>query len=147
MSCLTLDLYHCYKILLRLIWAHLGLFRTILVFSSFSLIQTGLSSFRLISTHLGSFGLFKLIWALLRPFSLDSFQPNKYILEKITLIAILLTRCKCSHQFTIYEKKFKRINNCFMIIIEFIFWWQCEIHQRQFGISQFFCILFSILLS
>ena len=31
---------------------------------------------------------------LLRSFNLDSFQPIKYILEKITLIFILLIRCK-----------------------------------------------------
>ena len=44
--------------------------------------------------HLGSFGLFKLIWVFLRPFNLDSFQPIKFILEEITLIYILLIRCK-----------------------------------------------------
>ena len=63
--------------------------------------------------------------------------------KKFNLIYILLIRCKCSRQLTIYEKKFKRINICFMINIWFIFWRQCEIYQCQFRIPQYFCILFS----
>ena len=57
--------------------------------------------------------------------------------------------CSCSHQLTIYEKKFKCINICSisMIIIQFIFWLQCEIHQRPVQILQFFCILFLTLLN
>ena len=71
----------------------------------------------------------------------------KYILEEITLTYILLICCKLyaaaviSLQFM--KKKVKCICICFMIIIQFIFWQQCKIYQRQFQIRLFFCILFS----
>ena len=141
-----------YRIILnvfRVFWAHLGLFTPVLAFHSFRLIYTVLSSFRLISVYLGSF---RLLWLVLssfdlRPFNLNWFQPVKYILEEITLINILLIRCKIyaaaviSLQFS--GKKFKCINICFMITILFIFWRQCEILQRQFQIPLIFCKLFS----
>ena len=130
MSCLTLDMHHWEELssfrlfsdyLGFLIWAQLRLFRPILAFGSFRLILTVLSSFRLIRAHLGSFefiSLMRLLW-LLRPFNLDYLQPIKYILEEITLIYILLIRCKLyaaaviSLQFT--KKNFKCVNICFMI--------------------------------
>ena len=40
-------------------------------------------------------------------------------------------------------KKVKYISICFMIIIYFIFWLQCEIHQRQFSIPLYFYLLLS----
>ena len=86
----------------------LSLFRPILNFGSFKLIQTVLSTFGVIRAHLGSYEFIRVI----------------------------------SLQF--YEKNFKCNNICFVAIIQFIFWQQCEIHQCQFKIPLFFCILFSI---
>ena len=48
-----------------------------------------------------------------------------------------------SSVYNLQKTKFRCINICFMIIIELKFWRQCEIHQRQFRIPLFFCILFS----
>ena len=79
-------------------------------------------------------------------FDLDSFQPIKYSLKEITLIYILLLSCKLLMQLLVYnlrKTKFKCIIICFMIAILFLFWWQCKIHQREFQISLFLCILFS----
>ena len=132
-----------------------------LIQDHFEYIQGLLSSFRVIAAHfgfrliqalLGSFRLFRLIQAhsldcSFQAVHLGSFQPIKYILQEITLIYILLTPCKLyaaaviSLQFT--GKKVKCISIRFMIIIQFIFWRQCEIHQCQFQVPMFFSILFS----
>ena len=65
-----------------------------------------------------------------------------YVLEEIILIYILLIRCKLYAAATIslqfMKMKFKCINICFIIIIQLIFWRQCEIHPMSISNSAAF---------
>ena len=121
-----------------LFWIYLGSFELILAFGSFRVIWTVLRSFRLIWVYLGSF---RLLWLVLssfdlHPFNLGSFQPVKYILEEITLIHILLIRCKL---YAVAVNRLQFPKNFFSNLSIFVLWFSLQFPKKRFSnLSIFF---------
>ena len=76
---------------------------------------------------------------LLRPFNLDSFQPIKYILEEITLIYILLIRCKLYAAAVISLQFTKKSSN----VLVFVLWLPSSLYfgdsMRYINVNFKFC--------